>query len=286
MSFKELSIPWFSEIYSIIDRVMVKCDHPFYLIGASAIAVELLRKGLKPSRGTKDIDFAVMLASLKEYEEVLTEMEMHGFQKANDIPHRLYHAQYDTVIDLLPFGQIEEQYTIRFSDRKTEIHVLGFSEVFESARKVQMEKITIVVPPLEGIVLLKLIAWGDRPDRRSDDLGDILYIFEKYFEHNYDEIVEYHYSTFPGEKDPFDTNLIGTEVIGRKIKKYLNRSTVLRNRIHALIDQSLEDPESSKLLIEWSRVLYRSLEYSASLLLALKKGLLNESEYDQESTAK
>lgn len=41
------------------------------------------------------------------------------------------------------------------------------------------------------MVILKLIAWRDRPEERDNDLYDILRIIERYFDYNYDEIVEH-----------------------------------------------------------------------------------------------
>jgi hypothetical protein len=73
-SYKELAIPYFKEVFDIIDEIMIKHSVPYYLIGVSAIALELLKKGIKPSRGTKDIDFAIMISSLDEYENISTSL--------------------------------------------------------------------------------------------------------------------------------------------------------------------------------------------------------------------
>ena len=54
-SYKELAIPYFGEVFESIDKVMHKHQISYYLIGASAIALELLKEGVKPNRGTKDI---------------------------------------------------------------------------------------------------------------------------------------------------------------------------------------------------------------------------------------
>lgn len=75
-TYKELAIPYFKETFDCIDEVMQEFKIPYYLIGVSAIALELLREGIKPSRGTKDIDFAIMISSAKEYENIST-----AFQK-------------------------------------------------------------------------------------------------------------------------------------------------------------------------------------------------------------
>lgn len=68
-SYKELAIPHFKEVFDIIDEVLNERGIPYYLIGVSAIALEMLKKGIKPARQTKDIDFAIMVSTLEVYEE-------------------------------------------------------------------------------------------------------------------------------------------------------------------------------------------------------------------------
>lgn len=69
-SYKKLAIPYFKEVFEIIDEIMRKHEIPYYLIGVNAIALELLKEGIKPSRGTKDIDFAVMISSGEDYKKL------------------------------------------------------------------------------------------------------------------------------------------------------------------------------------------------------------------------
>ena len=70
-TYKELAIPFFEEVFRLIDDVLTSKNVPYYLVGVNAIALELLERGHKPSRGTKDIDFAIMIASLQIFEEVV-----------------------------------------------------------------------------------------------------------------------------------------------------------------------------------------------------------------------
>ena len=46
-TYKELAIPYFKEVFDCIDAVMMKLNVPYYLIGASAIALELLKDNNK-----------------------------------------------------------------------------------------------------------------------------------------------------------------------------------------------------------------------------------------------
>lgn len=270
-SYKELAIPYFKEVFYIIDEVMLSHQIPYYLIGASAIALELLKNGIKPSRGTKDIDFAIMISSLDEYDKLSKSLQEHGFNKVK-APWTFYYEKYNVVIDLLPFGEIEEKDTIKFNERYSDLHVLGFKEVLEDADTVKIEEKIVNIPPLAGMVILKLVAWSDRPEDRENDLADILKITEHYFEHNYDEIVEFHNDTFP--EDGFDQLLIAAEVLGRKSKQYLNKSIVLKERIESLLNTNLNNESESRIAKEWARIKGWEIKYSFSILKAFQKGLL------------
>ncbi|WP_445736222.1 hypothetical protein [Mariniflexile sp.] len=162
-TYKELAIPYFKEVFDIIDKVMLKLNVPYYLIGASAIALELLKDGIKPSRGTKDIDFAIMISSIQEFETIVKELGNYGFNKV-EAPWPLYNDKFNIVIDLLPFGEIEEKFTANFNERYTDLPVLGFSEVLQDPETVQIKEKFIQIPSLPGMVILKLIAWSDRPE--------------------------------------------------------------------------------------------------------------------------
>ncbi|MFN5371511.1 MAG: hypothetical protein ACK5B6_08630, partial [Bacteroidia bacterium] len=176
-TYKELAIPHFKETFDCIDEVMQEFKIPYYLIGVNAIALELLKEGIKPGRGTKDIDFAVMISSIAEYQKITNALELRGFNKVA-APYTFYSDAFKVAIDLLPFGEIEENATANFNERYIDLHVLGFREVMEEAVQVEIEEKIANIPPLPGMVILKLIAWGDRPEERESDLSDILRIIQ------------------------------------------------------------------------------------------------------------
>lgn len=271
-TYKELAIPHFKEVFEIIDTVMTPKGYPYYLIGASALALEFLEQGIKVFRGTKDIDFAVMLSRLEQYEEIMDQLKSYGFSRVQNVPHRVYNNNLRVEVDILPFGQIEQGHTIQFLDKKTELHVLGFTEVLKNAEKYQFEGMTIAVPTLPGMVLLKLIAWSDRPDRRMHDLADILHIIDHYFNLNFDEITDYHHDTFTEEKY-FDKLKIGAIVLGRKVKKYLEESIYLKQSINKLLEENLREISGSAIAKEWARIKDIPLEYAFSILKSFRDEL-------------
>lgn len=269
-TYKELAIPYFKETFDCIDEVMKEFEIQYYLIGASAIALELLKEGIKPSRGTKDIDFAVMISSMKEYEQIIAALVTKGFNKIA-APWTFYSEKFKVVIDLLPFGEIEEKNTINFNERFIDLHVLGFREVMEEAVHVEIEDKIVNIPPLPGMVILKLIAWSDRPEERENDLADILKIIQHYFNLKWDEIVEHHYDTFANES--FDQLLIAAEVLGRNSRLYLKKSEKISERIIKVLEQNLKDASKSAIAKEWAVKLDIDIEYAFDLLNAFYKGI-------------
>ncbi|RCW29299.1 hypothetical protein [Marinilabilia salmonicolor] len=269
-SYKELSIPFFKETFDCIDNIMQKHKVPYYLIGVSAIALELLKDGIKPSRGTKDIDFAIMISSMRDYEAISIDLEKQGFNKVK-APWTFYSDTYKVAIDLLPFGEIEEKDTENFNKRNAELHLLGFKEVLEEAEQVQIGEKIANIPPLPGMIILKLIAWSDRPEERENDLEDILKIIQNYFDLAFDEIVEEHHDTFPeGELDQI---LVAAEVLGRKARKILQKSQKLSDRINVVLKTNLANPEHSQISKELARRLGRDIEYAKDILMAFQKGI-------------
>lgn len=271
-TYKELSIPYFKEVFDAIDGVMLRHKVPYYLIGASAIALELLKKGIKPMRGTKDIDFALMISSIKQYETIVEELRKHGFEKVS-APWTLYNSNYNVVIDLLPFGEIEENFTDNFNKRQTALHVLGFNEVLGNPETVMIGEKSVQIPSLAGMVILKLIAWSDRPEERDNDLSDILRIIEHYFELNYDEIVEHHNDTFPDEDD-LDQFKIAARVLGRDASQFLNISADVNERIILTINENAGNVENSVIAKHWVRNRDWDLEYAVQILEEFRSGLL------------
>ncbi|MCD4736516.1 MAG: nucleotidyl transferase AbiEii/AbiGii toxin family protein [Bacteroidales bacterium] len=270
-TYKELAIPYFNEVFQSIDEVLRKQKTPYYLIGASAIALEMLKLGTRPARGTKDIDFAVMVSSEDEYESILNELEKKGFSSTND-PWRIRHKKSDVLVDLLPFGVIEENNTVNFKRSKSELHVLGFTEVLEDSIPVEIEEHIADIPPLHGMIILKLIAWSDRPEQRDKDPYDILQIIDKYFDLYSDEIYELHNDLF--EEDEFDQLKISSRILGRKAADILKKSDRLKERVLNILSENIQDPKNSKIAEKWAIKHDWEIEYAIKLLEELKSGII------------
>jgi len=270
-NYKNLAIPFFREVFDLIDDVLKNKGIPYYLIGVSAIALEMLKKGIKPARGTKDIDFAIMISTLQQFEEVVNDLEKAGFNKV-EAPWTLVHSEYEVVIDLLPFGEIEENNTVGFNERYTDLHVLGFKEVMKDSREYDIEDRVVHVPPIPGMVILKLVAWSDRPEDRGNDPYDILRVIEHYNDLEFETNMLEHYDLIPEEVD-FDSRIFSARILGRKAKAYLDESEDLETRIFEVLEENTVNAEESRIAKSWAIEKGWDLEYGVSLLEEFKMGL-------------
>lgn len=128
----------------------------------------------------------------------------------------------------------------------TQIAVNGFREVYENGTdEVEFENDQVFkVCTLPGIVILKLIAYDDRPEVRQNDIKDITLILKHYFNIETDNIYELHNDLF---EDDRDTSLIAARVLGRQMKSIFARSKDVEERITSIIQREIDNPEKSKI---------------------------------------
>jgi predicted nucleotidyltransferase len=266
-SYKELGIPYFKEVFDLLDETFRARGIPYYLLGATAIALELLKDGIKPARGTKDIDFAIMISSKSEYEDFTKDLEKKGFIKVT-APWTFRHPEFDIVIDILPFGEIEENYTANFDQRQTDLHLLGLKEVMSEPTQVHVEERMINMPALHGMIILKLISWSDRPEERENDLGDILLIISKYYMLMWNHILDNHFDLLEDLKEDGEKSqrLIASRVLGREAAIILRKSDQVKERVYGLLEDNLSKGFESIIAKDWAVKLDESIEYTLSIM--------------------
>lgn len=229
----------FQTLITVFDAFSIR----YFLIGAQARDVHFYRQGIKPMRGTRDIDFAVMVETIEDYNRLKNELLKNGFETTLD-PYRLNWKLGETVIDLLPFGQIEQDYTVNFDDRDIELSVLGFSELNEELEEYFIDEdqsVTIPVPPLHGIFILKLLSWDDKKPDREKDLIDLYQIIDNYWAFVSDEAYEKHLDLFT---DDFEMVNAAARILGRHLKGTLSKSKILRDKVLSILaDQSISIDE-------------------------------------------
>lgn len=233
---KQIRLDQLKEMLDVLEEAFKELGVDFYMIGA--IAKEYwYRRGNKKTRHTKDVDFAVLVLCRAKYDAVRERLKDHHFTDTRENAFVMISPQ-GVQVDLLPFGDIAIDETVTLTGQgMTSIRVDGFMEVYQKGTATaEMETgHQFKTATLPGIVLLKLIAYDDRPEKRQKDAGDIAGIIQHFFDLQADLIYEYHHDLF-GDAQP-DRNLkeIAAIVIGREMKKMCDRNQGLKNRLLSIL---------------------------------------------------
>lgn len=232
----------FKEIFLALERGFIKFGIDFYLVGATARDVWM--KGihdLPPKRATSDIDFGIMIKDSFVFDDLKSYLiEEEGFipSKGNEF---VLIWKDKSQVDLIPFGDLESEGIVTVKGTGfTSMNVEGFKEVYEQAsEEIITEDQRFKVCTLPGIVILKLIAWDDRPEVRRDDIDDIAEI--------------------------------ASQFLGREIGKIVSGNPKLVERIKGILENGLNDDNNlAELFASESD---ETIEYSKSLISHIKKGI-------------
>ncbi len=219
------------ELLQIVEKVFIQYDVDFYLLGAIARDAWYAKEQIE-SRATRDVDFAVYISEKEKYDEVFGELiSNHGFSEIKDVPFRLQ-TPFTFTIDIIPFGEISiDDELIPDESWDRPIFVNGFEEIFRKATiqvEFECDDLEFKVATLPAILLLKLIAYTDRPEKRTQDPQDIAQIIVNYFEIEKEMIWEEHHDLFDEDSELIE---IGARVIGREISEILSENRTLKERV-------------------------------------------------------
>lgn len=244
------------EVLRTVSRICTDLGVPWVVVGATARDLVLHHGyGAKVKRATHDIDFAIEVANWETFERIKQQLVDQGFNESKS-QHRMY-GPNDETVDLIPFGQIENEGSIIEWPPKGEVamNVLGFSEACDYAEKVIIcDESNLIIPVATpvGLVLLKLISWTDRsPDIRRKDATDIKYILENYeiIPSVTDEVYDQH-NTEVMERYGWDLTLASAQLLGKHARRIATEDTT--RIINALISSELEKRDLETLIIEMS----------------------------------
>lgn len=192
-------------------------------------------------------------------------------------PWTFYHKGFDIAINILPFGEIEENNTVNFNQRNIDFHVLGLSTVLltEESNTVLIDEKIVNIPSLHGMILLKLVAWSDRPEKRENDLGDILLILSNYYWFLMDSIYDNHPDLLDLLNDDGENSqrIVAARVLGREAANFLRSHNQLKERIFSVLEENINSQYQSAIAKDWAGKLQESIEYTLSLIEAFFTGV-------------
>jgi predicted nucleotidyltransferase len=227
----------------------------------------------KQFRQTKDVDFAVLVGSQEEYEAVKQYLKQHkNFmdRKANSF---VMLTPSGVQVDIQPFGEIAIDDGVSIGGAGlTNIKVNGFMEVYQSGTaevEIQTDH-NFKIATLPSIALLKLIAFDDRPEKRSKDARDVANIIEHFFDLQADFIYNNHADLFSDEDNDQTLQEIAAIVIGREIKAICAGNISLRKRVQRILDIHIGANEDSTFVKNMMAETHGTAEQNVKLLKNLR----------------
>lgn len=151
------------------------------VIGATVPMVLIdLRQGLPGGRTTHDIDVALRAGTWEEFADITERMVAAGFRR-RDAPHAF--AYESAEIDVIPYNPaLAPAGRLEWPGQDRAMSILGLEEAFASARDEPIGDVVVPMASVPGCVLLKCVAYRDRPPERARDLLDIMHCLEHYAE--------------------------------------------------------------------------------------------------------
>ena len=158
-----------------LERGLRELGVPFGIVGA--LVPELLLD-VRPYRMTNDVDLAVVVESLADFDLLEERLADYGFTRTRR-PHRLDHRDGGWV-DILPVNETIARDGLELEDGFV-LNMAGFGHVVPNAVPIAIEGgPTLPLAPLPLHVLLKLVAFSDR--KAPKDLAGVLHCLEHYLE--------------------------------------------------------------------------------------------------------
>ena len=212
-----------------LERGLRELGSPFGIVGA--LVPELLLE-VQPYRMTNDVDLAVVVESLADFDLLKGRLADYGFTRTRR-PHRLDHRN-GSWVDILPFSETIAQDGLELEDGVV-LNMAGFGHVVPNAIPIAIEGgPTLPVAPLPLYVLLKLVAFSDREEPK--DLASVLHCLEHYLEDDDRRYGVEH----DGEGVPYEYT--GAYVVGEEAKPFLDES--LSETVRAVLNR-FDNPDAT-----------------------------------------
>jgi predicted nucleotidyltransferase len=234
-----LNMPELNQVIKEMQEASGLLDIPFFAIGALARNAWYVEHN-QPVRGTRDIDFGVYVPSDRNY-NLLREKLIEDFAYTATMENSFcLISPHSIPVDLLPFGEIEEQGKILVEGKgMIDLKLDGLSAVFRNGlvRK-DIGELSINLSSIPGVVLLKLIAFDDRPEHRLNDPGDISAILEHYPYIETDIIWEDYSFLYESEKGQLE---IGITALGYELNNIIAEDEMLRQRVLRILTSAIKE---------------------------------------------
>lgn len=269
--YSTLGSTFLKDIIHDVQKASARIGVDFFGVGALARNVWYVSNN-ENSRGTKDVDFGVYVANAKIYNQ-LKKILINEFSY-NNISTNAFclMSPYGIPLDLLPFGEIEKSGKVMIEGKGlVSINLDGFSETYANGLVItEIENDTIKVCSIPSVVLLKLIAYDDRPAYRLNDPIDIDSIIKHYPDIETEMIWGEYNHLYDGN---LSHEAIGIKVLGYELSKIIFQNKKLTNRILNILDKAITLKSSlAEKMIQDSEI--ETVESKIENLKILREGIV------------
>ncbi len=266
--------------FNLLTEVCERHNTSYFVVGA--FVRDLILEQVYGDRGgvaTHDIDVAVYLENWEQYAAIVKELcEDYGFDKKPYAAHA-YITPAGIQTDIVPYGLIEDNRRVTFPDSPGKaMNMLGFQEIINHAYDVVIDgDVAIKIPPVEGIILIKLFAWNDRKGGRwaGKHITDIGLLIDGYHDANLDAIYDNPalaaIETEMGE--PFLHQALSAGIVASKLKPIVDGSPQLKQELQLILDEVFEGGENHPVIVGLSKVFKSSVTDAQKTFAVFKKFL-------------
>jgi predicted nucleotidyltransferase len=159
-----------------LDGLCKRMNADLVIVGAIAYQLHFSDDELK----TGDIDFAIAL-DLADFKKLQAELSAVGWAQESKREER-WRSKHGTLLDLIPAGKtLRESKQFTWPKSEFTMSLEGFDHAFSEAKPVTLadDLVLRVIPPVV-LMLLKIIAFMDDPQRRRKDLFHIRALLSRY----------------------------------------------------------------------------------------------------------
>lgn len=249
-----------------LDTVMTQLAIPYFVIGASArdILVEHVH-GLETGRATRDIDFAVAISSWDDYDRLKAALTVTGEFTLGTNAHRLMFGTDEGAypLDLVPFDGVENEGEIAWPPNgESVMNVAGYGDAHASALEIEIAPgFQVRIVSLPAMVVLKILAWNDRPER-DKHASDVFLVLRSYyqagqFDRLYDEALD-----LLAQAD-YDVDVAGAALLGSDVKRDI--ASEVRHQIRQVL---ASEKNLDKFVVQMTRSYPDKIGYARRLMQA------------------
>jgi predicted nucleotidyltransferase len=256
-----------------LDGVATQLSIPYFVIGATARDILLEHVyGIESTRATRDIDFAVAVPSWNVFDILKTQLISTGGFVAGEAAHRLLFGMDAGAypLDLVPFAGVARNGEIAWPpDGDFVMNIAGYADAHASALAVAITPgFTVKIVSLPAMVILKVLAWTDRPER-DKHASDVLLLLRHYheagqFDRLYDDGADL-LAAFD-----YDIELAGAALLGRDAQRDVAPGTC--KQVH---DALTDERQIDKFIAQARRSSTATRERATLLLNAFLHSLRN-----------